>query len=83
MKNIDVEDMESYLTFYNFGFTCCKLALCCETIMCMPHVFEITVKSLQMFVQNKFLKISLTMFVYVDSIVKFASQCWNNFGRKG
>jgi hypothetical protein len=23
------------------------------------------------------------MFVYVDSIVNFASQCWNNFGRKG
>jgi hypothetical protein len=48
MKNIDVEDMESNLTFYKFGFTCCKLALCCETIMRMTYVFEITMKYLQM-----------------------------------
>ncbi len=41
MKNIDVENMESYLTFYKFGLTCYKLALCCETIMCVTHVFEI------------------------------------------
>jgi hypothetical protein len=48
MKNIDVENIESYLTFYNFGFICGKLALCHETIMFQTHVFEITIKSLQM-----------------------------------
>jgi hypothetical protein len=33
--NIDVENMERYLTVYNFGFICCKLALYCETIICL------------------------------------------------
>ncbi len=47
MNNIDGENMESYLTVYNFGFICYKLALYCETIMCLTCVLEVTMKSLQ------------------------------------
>jgi hypothetical protein len=54
MNKIDVENMEIYLTVYNFCFMCCKLALYCETIMCLTYVLEVTMKSLKICVFNFF-----------------------------
>jgi hypothetical protein len=56
MNKIDVENMEIYLTIYNFGFICCKHPLYCETIMCLTCVLEVTIKSLQICVFNYFLR---------------------------